>query len=694
MAWNSTSVTLRRLHRNGLAVILDDRGPLPTILHWGVDPGPDIDSAASLLDRPGPPSSLDVEPSLSLVPSTSSGFAGRPGIECHRSTGPVVATFDRTGSVWHDARLEVTADDRVAGVGLAITIDVGDVVEVSVTITNLGTDPLIVDHAGLTLPLPESANELLRFSGQWCQEFQPQRLPWSVGAHLIESRRGRTSHDSIPVVFVGPQGFGGQHGDVHGIHLAWSGNHSTRVERLADGRRFVQAGELLFPGEVVLAPGDTYTTPAVLAAHGVGLDQCSHRFHRHVRRTLPIGTPPKPRPVLLNTWEAVYFDHDLPTLRTLADRAAAVGVERFVLDDGWFGGRRTDTAGLGDWWVSPEAHPNGLAPIIRHVTDLGMDFGIWVEPEMVNPDSDLYRAHPDWVLGTPDLTGRNQLVLDLSIGECWQYLFDHLDRLLADHAIAFVKWDHNRDLAGTGAHLQTRALYRLLDSLHAAHPTVEFESCASGGGRADAEILRRTARIWTSDCNDPRERQTIQAGFTHFLPPEVMGAHIGPPRAHTTGRRHRLAFRAATAMFGHLGIEWNLLDTDEHDLDKLRAWITLHKELRPLLHSGDVVRLDLHDPTALAHGVVAADRTEAVFCLAQLDRCQTTVPPRLVLAGLDPARTYRIERIKMPGDPLGLATRQPAWTENPVEVAGRVLMTVGLQPPIMLPESALLIRLS
>ena len=683
-------MTLFRIHDDRVAVVLDTSAGVPSVVHWGPDPGPLPASGAALLDRPLPPATLDVEPPLTLVPTAAAGFPGRPGIECHRASGPVFPRFDDATVTTSATAIEFESDDAETGVRIEGSLRLGEVIEVELAVVNLGPDVLFVDHLAPTLSLPDDAEEVLRFSGQWGQEFHPRRGPWPAGTQLVESRRGRTSHDAVPVAFFGPTGFDEQHGDLRGVHLSWSGNHQLRIDRLADGRRYVQAAELLAPGEVALQPGERHGAPTVLAVAGTGLSQCSQRFHRHVRRSLPT----RPRPVLLNTWEAVYFDHDQDRLFALADRAAHVGVERFVLDDGWFGGRRDDTAGLGDWWVSPDVYPQGLAPLIEHVTGLGMEFGIWVEPEMVNPDSELYRAHPDWVLGNADATGRNQLVLDLARADCWNHFRDVLDRLLADHDIAFVKWDMNRDLAGAGSHHQTRALYRLLDALRAAHPAVEIESCASGGGRADAEILRRTARIWTSDCNDALERQAIQRGFSHLLPPEVMGAHIGPPRAHTTGRVQRLAFRAATALFGHLGIEWNLLDADDRDLDKLREWIDLHKRLRPLLHGGDVVRLDQADRDTLAHGVVSTDRSEAVFCHAQLRRPDTSAPPRLVLAGLDPDRGYTLERIVVPGNVGGLTWHQPRWLDEPVTVSGRVLMTMGIQLPILLPESALLFRLT
>ncbi len=668
--WKSAPMSLHVLHHDGLHVLVRTSSAIPAIVHWGEGPrgSGGLDGAGAVVQRPRPAGALDVEPDLGILPEAAVGFAGPPGLECHRADGLVLprlslATWEATAD-----RCSFRAEDPAAGVAVDGTIRVGEVIAVDLRVTNTGDEPLFVQRVAPTLPLPARADEVLRLTGHWCREFQPLRLPWVAGTHVVESRSGRTSHDAVPVIFAGPVGFGEAHGDVRGVHLAWSGNHSLRVDRLADGRRLVQAAELLLPGEVVLEPGGTYAAPTVLAAAGEGLGPVSRRFHRHLRGRLPA----RARPVVLNTWEAVYFDHDHDTLLHLADRAAAVGVERFVLDDGWFGGRRDDTAGLGDWWVSPDAHPGGLGPLIDHVTGLGMEFGIWVEPEMVNPDSDLYRAHPDWVLGRSDVLGRHQLVLDLAIPACWEHVHDQLDRLLTDHTISFVKWDHNRDLAGAGAHAQTLAVYRLLDALRAAHPGVEIETCASGGGRADFGILSRTERVWTSDCNDPLERQDIQRGFSLLFPPEVMGAHIGPPRAHTTGRVHRLSFRAATALFGHLGIEWNLLDASERDLDKLRGWVELYKRLRPLLHGGDVVRLDHPDPACLAHGVVASDRTEAVFALAQLRTSRHAAPAPLVLDGLDPDRTYTLERLQGPGEVLGLTAEQPAWIERPVARLGGV----------------------
>jgi len=408
---------------------------------------------------------------------------------------------------------------------------------------------------------------------------------------------------------------------------------------------------------------------------------------------------------VLNTWEAVYFNHDFDTLVSLAERAAAVGVERFVLDDGWFGGRRDDTAGLGDWWVSPEAHPAGLAPLIERVRELGMEFGIWVEPEMVNPDSDLYRAHPEWALADSaydPVLGRHQLVLDIARPDAYAEIFARLDALLTDHDIAFVKWDMNRNHAqATGAdgragtHAQTLALYRLLDELRGRHPDVEIESCSSGGARIDLGILSRTERVWTSDCNDALERQTIQRFASTLIPPEVMGAHVGPPQARTTGRTQSLAFRAATALFGHFGIEWNLLTLADDEMDELSAWVALHKRFRGLLHGGDVVRVDHDDQHAFVHGVLSRDRRAGLIAYVQLTSARALAPRPVRIPDLDADRRYRVELIDSPGRPVAAwLTRDALPIGDGLELTGRQLEAHGVRIPPAPPESVVLIAVT
>ncbi|MCB1001898.1 MAG: alpha-galactosidase [Acidimicrobiales bacterium] len=700
-------MTFVHLRGTGADVVVDTRAGVPSIVHWGAPLGVvDPDSIGLALSRPITHGSLDVVGPLTVVPEHGSGWQGRPGLAGHRRTGAAWAPrFVADDVVEIDGGLEVTAVDPLAGLRLMTRLTLDDVLVVRSTLTNVAETRYLLDDLSITLPLPVHASELLEFTGRWTRELHPVRRDWGTGAISVENRRGRTSHEHVPLVFAGAAGFGEWQGEVWGAHLAWSGNHHWLAECLPDGRRYLQLGELLHPGEIALEPGESYDTPEVVATYAIdGLTPASWGFHRHLRRRP--GHPRTPRPVLLNTWEAVYFDHDVDRLRALATAAADVGIERFVLDDGWFGSRRDDRRGLGDWVVSPVVYPDGLRPLIDHVRSLGMEFGIWVEPEMVNPDSDVFSAHPDWALSTEGyepVLGRHQLVLDLAIPDAFDHVLGQLDALLRDHDISYVKWDMNRDhVQGSGAsgaagtHAQTLALYRLLDELQRRHPEVEIESCSSGGARIDHEILRRTRRVWTSDCNDALERQSIQRGASMFVPPEVMGAHIGPPRSHTTGRTQSLSFRAITALFGHLGVEWNVLDLDERDRGRLRDVIALHRELRPLLHSGDVVRFDpvSNGPEAVshAHGVYAADRREAIVAVVQLRTGMSLSPPPVRMPGLLADRRYDVALIDTGDVRVGPGRSTPAWMEAPTVLTGRQLAVHGVQPPAMHPETAILLR--
>lgn len=717
------------LSGGGVEVVIDpaDGIPVLTPLVPGVTPRvPGQSSHSERGERPVVGGALDVEAPSSLVPEAWRGWPGRPGLSGHRHGGRDWAPRFRLSDVRivdiarqdtgpdTGGEVRVSAVDDRAGLGLDTTVRLTrhGALRLAVTLTNLGDRRYLLDDLSVTVPVPADASELVTYTGRWLREMRPTRVPWTHGSWSVENRLGRTSHEHPPLMWACTPGAREWSGAVWGVHLAWSGNHHLRAECLPDGRRFVQAGALLLPGEICLEPGDTWSTPEVVVVHSpTGFTPAGQALHREARDRAP--SPRRPRPVLVNTWEAVYFDHDATRLRRLAEVAAGIGVERFVLDDGWFGSRRDDTSGLGDWTVSADAHPDGLAPLVAHVRGLGMEFGIWVEPEMVNPDSDLFRAHPDWVLGgRPDdvepVLGRHQLVLDLTRPEAYRHVYGQLDVLLRDHDIAFVKWDMNRPhVAPSGAtgaavaHAQTLAVYRMIDELRAQHPHVEFESCASGGGRVDHRILESCHRVWTSDCNDALERQLTHEGMSMFVPPEMMGAHIGPPRAHTTGRRQSLAFRAITAMFGHLGIEWDLLSASEHELSRLAEVIALHKRFRPLLHEGDVVRFDLApngpDRDALAHGVHAADRSESLIAYVQLATGMSLVPPPLRVQGLDPHRLYTVRWLPI-GAPAGPWRTLPAWMTESAEgdshvMTGHELANVGLQPPALWPESAVLVHL-
>ncbi len=685
-------------------------GPGPVaIAHWGEPLGPDADGAAVLAVH-----DVGVQPGLPLwrgplpvVPEHGGGFDGRPGLVGSRGDGRDFAPrFEVTDARRHDAggtsTLTVVATDPAAGLELRTELELDDTLRVRCILTNTGDDAYRLTELLMSLPVPDHVDELIAPGGRWGREMTPERHRWTSGTLVAQNRRGRTSHETSPFVIAVERGTGEWSGRAWATHLAWSGNHQWSAERTVDGRRQLQLGELLHAGEVVLAPGEAYATPELIASFSArGLTPMGWGLHRTARaRATHAATP---RPVTFNSWEAVYFDHDATRLAQLVELAAEVGVERFVLDDGWFGGRRDDTRGLGDWRVSPEAHPEGLAPLIDAVHAAGMRFGLWVEPEMVNPDSDLFRAHPDWALVDDryqPVLHRHQLVLDLTRPEAYAHVHAALDRLLTDHAIDFLKWDMNRphihaaDAHGrAGTHRQTLAVYALLDALRAAHPHVEIESCSSGGARVDHGILRRTDRVWASDSNDPLERQRIQRGTSLLVPLEMTGAHIGPRHTHTSGRVHDIGFRAITALFGHLGIEADLTEFDARELDVVRDTIALYREHRGLLHHGDLIRFDLDGPRS-ALGVYATDRTEALLGVAALDTSRHATTPPLLLPDLDPDRRYRVAPVHLPHvEPL-VDLEPPAWwTAGSLVATGRQLGVHGVRLPDLRPAAAVLLRI-
>jgi alpha-galactosidase len=702
---------LVHLRAAGRSLLLDaGRGPA-RVVHWGPDLGDLSGDAAAELAKvtanyPRADGGTWRPPTLHLLPERATAYHGRPGLSGHRMGYDWTPSFE---TVELDSpapdRVVVTAVDSAASLRLRTELELppSGLLRVRHAVKNEGDAPYVLDGLLAVLPLPVRATDLLDFTGRWCRERHPQRHTLPFGTWTRESRQGRTGHDAPIGLIAGTSGFGLRHGQLWAIHVAWSGDHTMFAERHRSGVAAIGGGELLNPGEVILERGEEYTSPWLVAAYSAdGVDGMTEVFHEWMRSRPHHPGPDRPRPVVLNTWEAVYFDHDLDRLKALADTGARVGAERFVLDDGWFRRRRDDTAGLGDWYVDESVWPNGLGPLIEHVRGLGLEFGLWVEPEMVNPDSDLYRAHPDWILsanGRLPPEERNQHVLDFANPDAYAYILERLDALLSEYDIAYVKWDHNRDLvepghAGRpGVHAHTLAVYRLLDELRSRHPGVEIESCASGGARVDLGILERTDRVWTSDCNDALERQVIQRWTSAFLPPELVGAHVGPPRSHTTGRVQDLSFRAATALFGHFGVEWDISRASREEQDELAEWIALYKRLRPLLHNGTVVRADHPVESEWLHGVVSKDRTQAVYAFAQMTSSAAERPGPIPLPGLNPDTVYRVTPAAASRPRLLNQYGQPNWfAEGGATLPGRVLAEVGLPMPALLPEQAVVLQ--
>lgn len=716
----SDTVCLLRAGGVGFALALD--GPVPRVLHWGSDEGLDESVLHDVL-RTSSPAQLNNAPDtprhFTTWPSEADGWSGTPAQRGHAqgtATTPRVRMVDAACERRPDGGGTIRVVCRDERAALTITqsfaLDPFGVLSVE---SELARDrdaaiPYTVDGILALMPLPERAQEVLDFTGRWARERAPQRSDLRFGTHRRRTHRGKPGHDSPHLLVVGERSFGFRQGEVWATHLAWSGEADYLVEKLPETPgvhcSVLGAGEALHPGEIILDPGETHRTPTSLFIwSAVGLDGIAERLHRRLRARE--SHPRSPRPLVLNTWEAVYFDHDLPRLQALIEAGARVGVERVVLDDGWFRGRRDDTAGLGDWVIDTDVWPNGLDPLVAAVRAQGMQFGLWFEPEMVNPDSEIARAHPEWILGPAGdvgLTARHQHVLDLGHEDAFAHVLEQISDLVRRYEIDYIKWDHNRDLLEAvthgppqrpAVHRQTRALYRMLDVLRRRHPGLEIETCAGGGGRVDLGILERTDRLWPSDCNDPVERLVIERYTRLLVPPELVGSHLGAERAHTTSRRTDLSLRLAAALFGHAGIELDLTRTTE-DLAVITTWTRFHRDWRDTLHSGVTVNADLADDQALLQGVVAADGARALFLWARLATTPEGQVGRVRLPGLDRGARYSVRVI----EEFGRAARygaDPSWVAEacvaPVTISGEVLGGLGVPLPTLNPQQAMLLEL-
>jgi alpha-galactosidase len=618
-----------------------------------------------------------------------------------------------------------------------------DIIERWLELENIGDAPIEIEQLDFgVLHLPNGTTELTSVSGAWAQEFQTQRERLPVGRRVMEQRNLQTGHAANPFFMLNRPGQAWEdHGMVYFGALAYSGSWQLSFEQLPSTDVRVHGGYHPADFGLSLAPGAQHKTPALV--HGLsneGWGGASRQLHAFTReRILPVAMagvpampPPHPaeesvavaslqteppagpvepsvgekaasakesgtvrtpaaanyRPILYNSWEATYFGITEANQIELAQKAAALGVELFCLDDGWFGGRRFDVAGLGDWTVSPDVFPNGLEPLITEVNRLGMDFGLWVEPEMVNPDSDLYRAHPEWVLhfpGRPRTEARCQLILDYGRAEVITYIFNALDSLLAQHNIAFIKWDMNRNVSEPGSvvgkaiwQAHVAGVYGIIDRLRAKYPHLTLESCSGGGGRIDLGILGRTDQVWPSDNTDALDRLHIQEGFSLAYPARVMEAWVTHEKNHQTGRIHELSTRFDVAMRGALGIGASLNGLSESELKTYAAYIAFYKRIRHIVQGGDLYRLErLEEANASTILYVLPDGSEAVYSVVvhshKLGQFRRMVP----LKGLIPSATYevldRFEKVRLTANGYELMVQGIPGDEDGRSGYGRTL---------------------
>jgi alpha-galactosidase len=673
-----------------LALGLPDQGP-PVLVYLGAPLPADTDLGvfAALDQDPHWGGLPDAPPARqSLLPTAGAGFLGAPAVIAREG-------FERIMFDWRDASLSRSGD----GVSISLRRDDGRlevvwrfehtqdaVTQVRFEARNLAPDAkLRIDHLAFALPLPGWAVEAITFAGRWAGEWQVQRAPVSVGQRVQEARGGRPGFSAPGFALLCAAETSDDLGPVLALHVADGGEPRVMIEGFETGGGQIQLGARLSDAPVVLAGAQSCATPVV----EVSFSASGFNGLRAQTKTLARAAPLK---VHLNSWEALYFDYDEARLFALVDAAAELGAERFVLDDGWFQGRRSDTAGLGDWAPDPERFPNGLKPLIAHVKARGLEFGLWIEPEMISPDSDLYRAHPDWAL--PGQTMRHQLALNLCDAGVRAHLAGTMRALLTRYDIDYVKWDHNRAVfASSAANEMANWAAALQHDLKRDFPHIVFESCASGGARLHRGQYGWADRLWISDNTDAHARSAMIEALTPFIPLRMIGAHVGASPNPITGRRSDMAFRAKIAMFGHMGVEADPAKMSASERDVLKAHIALYKRLRHLVGDGDFSLGRQADAGVRLWQLTAPDRSEALALIFRCDEAAKPFTPPTRLRGLDPNTDYRLTLLEpWPKAAAGLMQNADVWRGRPV-LSGAALMQHGLSVPLVHPETAWLIHL-
>jgi alpha-galactosidase len=578
----------------------------------------------------------------------------------------------------HDGQLEIVMKDisREVYVTLQYQMDTETgILRRSAEIENRTGEPFTIEQvAAGTWNLPRAADYRLRYvTGRWAGEWDLQEQPVHGGKTVLESRRGTTGSHNNPWFMIDHATTKDQdEGNVWFGALGWSGSWQIAIEQDVLQQVRVTGGPNAFDFSYLVKKGGRFQTPYFYggySSHGVGgASRLLHRFE--VDTLLPHAPTPKLRPVLYNSWEATEFKVDEPGQVALAEKAASLGVERFVMDDGWFGQRKDDHAGLGDWYVNSQKFPHGLKPLINKVHSLGMDFGLWVEPEMVNPNSDLYRKHPDWVLnfpGRPQTEGRNQLVLNLARPDVHAYVLEWLDKLLTENDIAFIKWDYNRNWAEPGwaavpkeeqkdVYVDfTRNFYDILEQMRRKHPNTEFESCSGGGSRVDLGVMHLTDEVWPSDNTDAFDRLLIQNGFTYAYTPGVMMAWVTDSPNWVNHRSLSLDYRFLSSMQGSLGIGANLNGWKPEDFATAKQMVAAYKGIRETVQRGALYRLmsPKEGETSVTESVSRDGRQAVTFAFLH-SSTQNYPFPRIYLRGLDENATYDVKAFSgklSPGTP-------------------------------------------
>lgn len=561
--------------------------------------------------------------------------------------------------------LKIVLKDKLSGVDVELYYTAFtklDVITRSVLLRNTGKDAIWLDKAlSCCLNLPYEGQQLITMHGSWARENQIQRQEIACGYQGAASRRGITSHQDHPFLAVTSRDTTQAHGEVYAMHFVYSGNFLAEVQR--DQHDQLRAIMGIHPEQFSwkLAGGEQFQTPETVMVYSCeGLGQMTRTFHDLYRMHLIRSSFQfQPRPVLINNWEATYFDFDETKLLRIAEKAVSLGIDLFVLDDGWFGHRNSPSGSLGDWSVNRNKLPDGLDGLADKINVLGMKFGLWMEPEMVSPDSDLYKAHPDWVIQTASrrpLLCRDQFLLDLGHPEVEKYVWSQISGTLKSANISYLKWDMNRPMTNVGsnwlnadrqgetAHRYVLALYRLQQRLLDEFPTVLLENCCSGGGRFDPGMLFYSPQIWCSDDTDAIERLRIQEGTAMLYPLSCIGAHVSDCPNHTVWRNTLFDTRGIVAMSGTFGFELDVTQISEEEQQQIPAQIKRYRQHQKLIQTGDYYRLaSSREGNLDAQMVVSKDKKSALVSIVRV-LSQANQRPRLLrLAGLEPKAFYKVQ---------------------------------------------------
>ncbi|OMD49056.1 alpha-galactosidase [Paenibacillus odorifer] len=668
------------------------KGVIPAHVYWGPQlAGREFQHPLNLVERCSfSPTYLQEDKNISLdtlpseFPSYGNGDFREPALEVHLVDGTTVTDFRYKSYTINKGKpalkglpatyvesdeeaetLEIILQDDKTGLIAALSYTVfndQDVITRSVRIENLGKDNLVLKRVlSANVDFHDSDYDMLQLSGTWTRERHIHKRPLVPGIQRIDSKRGSSSHQQNPYMALLAKDATEDHGEVYGFSLVYSGSFLAQAEVDQYGISRVGIGIQPFNFQWLLEPGESFQAPeAVLVRSSEGLGGLSRTYHRLYRTRLCRGEfRDSKRPILINNWEATYFNFNADKIKEIAKAGKELGLELFVLDDGWFGKRDNDDSSLGDWVEDRRKLPEGLGKLGEDITAMGMEFGLWFEPEMVSPESDLYREHPDWCLHVPghkSSLARQQLVLDLSRKDVCDYIVESVSSVLSSAPITYVKWDMNRNMTEIGsallpaerqretAHRYILGLYDVLERIVSRFPHILFESCSGGGGRFDPGMLYYMPQTWTSDDTDAVERLKIQYGTSMVYPASSMGAHVSAVPNHQVHRITPLETRGHVAMSGNFGYELDLTKLTEAEREDIRKQVSEYKELRMLIQYGDFYRLlSPFEGNETAWMFVSADKKEAFATYFQVLAGPNPPLRRLRLKGLDPAKSYKLE---------------------------------------------------